>query len=230
MSHSNWRFPEPGTGPAGILDQLTGPGPEQAELVLQFGAAVLSAGAAGIWYASRSSGPVWLLAVTIFLAFDIGGGVITNATSTAKRWFHRQDRSAWSHMAFQMAHLLHIAVVSFLYGDARWTLLLILSGALIAGSGIVLLTPLYLKRPAAFGLYGAMVVLLPRLAEVPAGLEWFIPLFYLKLILGHLLPEEPYRPGSNLPGPGRESATQVNVSEERCEERKNRESGGTHEF
>lgn len=230
MAHSKWYYPAPRTGLAGILDQLTGPGAEKAEVVLQFAVAALAAIAAGIWFATRGSGNIWMLVLSIFLAFDIGGGVITNATSTAKRWFHRPGRSVWSHLGFQLAHLIHIAAVSFLYGDARWMLLFILSGVLIAGSGIVLLTPLYLKRPVAFGLYAAILAVVPQLVEVPAGLEWFIPLFYLKLILGHLLPEEPYRPESNLPGPGRESATQVNVSEERRREGKNRETGGTREF
>lgn len=35
-----------------------------------------------------------------------------------------------------------------------------------------------------------------------AGLEWFIPLFYLKLILGQLLPEEPYRLSTHSPHMG----------------------------
>jgi len=28
----------------------------------------------------------------------------------------------------------------------------------------------------------------------PQGLEWFLPLFYLKLLISHVLREEPYRP------------------------------------
>jgi hypothetical protein len=194
MSRIDWGYPVPRSGMAGTLDQLTGPGPEKSEVVLQFGVALLGAISAGIWYGTRNSGSIWLLALTAFLAFDITGGVITNATATAKRWFHRPGQSAWLHLRFQMVHLLHIAVVSFLYGETQWTLFLTMSGALLTSAGIVLLTPLYLKRPVGFGLFGALIVILPQLVSVPVGLEWFVPLFYLKLILSHLLPEEPYRP------------------------------------
>ncbi len=30
--------------------------------------------------------------------------------------------------------------------------------------------------------------------KIPEYLEWFLPLFYLKLLLSHCLIEEPYRP------------------------------------
>jgi hypothetical protein len=30
----------------------------------------------------------------------------------------------------------------------------------------------------------------------PQGLEWFLPLFYLKLLVSHLPTEEPYRPAA----------------------------------
>jgi hypothetical protein len=29
---------------------------------------------------------------------------------------------------------------------------------------------------------------------VPPGFEWFVPMFFLKLLVAHLLPEKAYRP------------------------------------
>lgn len=29
------------------------------------------------------------------------------------------------------------------------------------------------------------------------GFEWLIPLLYLKIVYGHLVPEEPYRPATS---------------------------------
>ncbi|MFW6252758.1 MAG: hypothetical protein ACOC4F_02395, partial [bacterium] len=81
-----------------------------------------------------------------------------------------------------------------LFADADWILAGTLATVLLAATVVILKTPLYLKRPVAMALYGALVVVLAELVSPPAGMEWFIPLFYLKLLVGHLLPEEPYRP------------------------------------
>lgn len=67
-------------------------------------------------------------------------------------------------------------------GSARYACLLI-------AAAIILVVPLYLKRPAAFVLY--CVALLGSLyaLNAHAGLEWFAPSFFLKLMVAHLLPE-----------------------------------------
>ncbi|MFZ0613588.1 MAG: hypothetical protein WAM73_15220 [Desulfobacterales bacterium] len=49
------------------------------------------------------------------LAFDIVGGVTTNATSSAKRWYHRSGQTALNHMGFIALHLLHIFLVAWLF-------------------------------------------------------------------------------------------------------------------
>jgi hypothetical protein len=55
--------------------------------------------------------------------------------------------------------------------------------------------PLYLKRPVALGLYVVALLLSLYAFDVPAGLAWFLPVFYLKLLVSHLLPEAPFAPG-----------------------------------
>jgi len=40
---------------------------------------------------------------------------------------------------------------------------------------------------------GSLLITLYGL-EQPIGLEWFLPTFYIKLLLSHLPKEEPYRP------------------------------------
>ena len=71
---------------------------------------------------------------------------------------------------------------------------LISGGYLLIAAIVVLSVPQYLQRPVALIVFsGALLVSLNVLSQ-PAGLTWFLPLFYLKLLVSHLPKEEPYRP------------------------------------
>ncbi len=194
MPRIDWNHPEPRRGFAGAVDRLTGPGAEPAEAVLQFGVALLAAIAAWFWYRSSAAGSLWTAGLAAFLAFDIAGGVVTNATSTAKRWFHRAGEGFAEHFRFQALHLVHVAVVALVFAGGDWLLFAVLAATLLGCSMVILATPLYLKRPVSMALYGVVVVVLPLAVSAPSGMEWFVPLFYLKLLVSHLVPEEPYRP------------------------------------
>ena len=80
----------------------------------------------------------------------------------------------------------------FLELDLAW---LATAGVYLLIAGLTIIsTPLYLQRPVALVMYtGSLVVAIYALAP-PAGMEWFLPLFYLKLLVAHLPKEEAYRP------------------------------------
>jgi len=194
----NWNFPPPRSGLAGALDKFIGPGATRAELVLQIFIAVIAAIIAPL-YASYVISD-WTLAQYILcavLAFDIAGGVITNATSSAKRWYHRAGQGFKQHFGFASLHLLHLLLVSWLYMafDVEWVLLT--GGYLLVSTATILLVPQYLQRPTGLLGYACGLLIAMYLLPQPAGLEWFLPLFYLKLLVSHLLKEEPYRPVSS---------------------------------
>ncbi|MFW5776743.1 MAG: hypothetical protein ACOCZB_05595 [Spirochaetota bacterium] len=161
MPRIDWNCPEPRSGFAGALDRLTGPGAEPAEVALQFGMALLAAVAAWFWYRSAAAGSAWMAGLAAFVAFDVAGGIVTNATSTAKRWFHRAGEGVADHFKFQALHLVHIAVVAFVFAGGDWLLFALLAATLLGCSVVILATPLYLK-----------------------------------LLVSHLVPEEPYRPAA----------------------------------
>ena len=57
-------------------------------------------------------------------------------------------------------------------------------------------SPLYLQRPVAVILF-CVAIIINTYSFVPTpGLEWFVPFYYLKLLICHGLTEEPYRPES----------------------------------
>lgn len=191
----DWTYPEPGKGLIGSLDRFIGPGATRAEIALELGVAFVAAIAVPAYALWAGLGWSWLqLAVAAVLAFDIAGGVATNATASAKRWYHREGQGFWQHFAFTAVHL-HPLIVAWLFLGMDWAFFGIVYGYLVLAAAAVLLTPLYLRRPVALTLYcGGLAVGLYALSPTP-GLEWFVPLFYLKLLVSHILREEPYAPG-----------------------------------
>ncbi|MFN8373096.1 MAG: hypothetical protein U0694_09500 [Anaerolineae bacterium] len=198
MTHDanvNWQYPAPRTGFMGEMDKFLGPGTTRAEFWLEIGAAVAAAVALVLYALAKPlDWSVWQFLVAALLTLDIVGGVVTNAASSAKRWYHRPQQGLRQHMTFIAVHALQLVLMVLFFRANDWGYFVIAYGYLLLSSLVILRLPLYLQRPAAMlALCGGFVlnsyVLIPA-----AGLEWFLPVFYLKLLVCHLLREEPYRP------------------------------------
>ncbi|MFD5410484.1 hypothetical protein ACFV4Q_18345 [Streptomyces nojiriensis] len=191
----HWEIPPTSPGPLGRLERFMGPGKSRSESAVEIlgagGCAVLLA--AGVWSSGIHrdwSGLQWT--VVVLIGLDLLGGILTNATNSAKRWYHRQDAGARrARLLFVGAHVLHLAAMGLLVlgGDRGWTLG---NAALLLSAAVVVeFTPVHLKRPAAMAGYSAAVVVNLFWLPVPAALAWFAPLFFLKLLVCHLVPEAP---------------------------------------
>ena len=192
---TDWNCPPPRSGFRGWLDRITGTEATTAELLVQFVPPSIFAIAAPIYAHTLAVDWTYLqLGLISLLGFDLAGGVLTNATSSAKRWFHREGQTWQHHLIFVSIHIFHIFLVALLFRDADWGFLAIASSYLIGASILILRTPLYLQRPVAFGLYGLALLGNSYLFAPTVGLEWFLPLFFLKILISHLLKETPYRP------------------------------------
>lgn len=176
---------EPRSGLDGVVDHLLGPNATFNERIL-----VLAA-AGGLTVATLLTADGWTptqYVVGIFIAIDLGGGVVANATRSAKTWFHREDRSTLRQLAFVAGHVHPFAIsvvfapIDPLYGG-------LIYGLVLLAGGIVLWMPHTLKRPLAFLAVTTLLVLDTVLFSVPDALGWFIPVFGLKLLVGHLIPE-----------------------------------------
>lgn len=189
----------PRDGIRGWLDHITGPGATRAELVLQFTPAVIAAVLAPLHAASLkvewSNLQLFLIG---FLALDLAGGVLTNATSAAKRWFHRPGQRWVQHFKFVLLHLSHIALVAVVFRDSDLEYFFIVGGYLLIASLLILHSPLYLQRTFGIGLFGLGLVSGSYLLVPTPGLEWFLPLFFLKLLVSHLIFEVPFRRGDRV--------------------------------
>jgi len=193
----NWNPPAPRAGLAGAWDKFIGPGATPAEQWLQLLPTLAAAALAPLLAWQQELG--WNIArylVAALLAFDLVGGVITNGTATATRWYHRPGQGMKEHLGFTAIHFLHPLLVGWLFLDGNWGYAAAVYGYLMLAAYLILSLPLYLQRPAALMFYTGGIFLGLYALPVPPGLGWFLPIFYLKLLVSHLLKEAPYAPGS----------------------------------
>lgn len=193
----SWTPPEPRAGLAGAWDKFIGPGATDAEMWLMLIPTLMAGIAAPLYalYAGLGWSTVQLIVVAL-LAFDLMGGVVTNATSTAKRWYHRPEATFRDHMQFVALHFLHPLVIAWLFLDMDWFYFGVVYGYLLLAALLILKIPLYLQRPCAYTLYVVSLILAFYALPQPPGLEWFLPIFYLKLLVAHLVTEAPFQPDS----------------------------------
>lgn len=181
--------PQPRSGLAGALDKFIGPGASPAEIWLQFGAAGLAAALVAAWSILRTPWPWWQVLVAALLALDMTGGVVTNATNAAKRWYHRPDQTRGKHLFFAAIHAAQLGLVAWLFREGDIEFFLGAYGVLMVGSCLIVFSPRYLQRPVAMVCYlGGLGCCLYWFGLTP-GLMWFGPVFYLKLFVSHLLAE-----------------------------------------
>lgn len=143
----------------------------------------------------------WQYIIAGLMALDILGGVVANSLNTCKRFYHtprRPDETgstafAKNHIAFTALHVypliagLFFGKIDLVYGLVWYTVLLLSSIA-------VLQTPLYLRRPLSLGIIITAILVNLYLIRPILGFEWLIPALFLKIVYGHIVREEPYRP------------------------------------
>jgi len=191
----DWNIPQERAGFWGVIDKLIGPGATKAEKNLQL--YVPFAAGLGLAYWAFITELEWSWAqylIAGLLTVDIVGGIITNSTSSAKRWFHREGQGFTQHMGFIFVHFVQLSMYSWAFLDFDIVWVAVVGGYMVFACTVILKTPLYLQRPVALTAYSLSIVLSTYWFDAPQGLEWFLPLFYLKLLVSHVLREEPYRP------------------------------------
>jgi hypothetical protein len=187
---------------SGRTDLSAGTGATAAEQLLPLAGAILLP----LWLVldvvlAGTPWTFWQWVIAMGLAPDLGGGVVANGLNSCKRFYHTPAhegegafvRAAKNHCLFTAFHVHPIIVYALWAPDHVWVglgwyVLLLLS------VGAVRAVPLYLARPVAFLLAGAAIVAQPAADSSIPHLEWLVPLLFLKIVLGHAVQEEPYRP------------------------------------
>lgn len=200
MNNIEWTPAQPRRGMLGMWDKFVGPGATASEEWLQLGGGLALAGFIGILLYLQRDMLNWSglqVAAAALLLFDLIGGIITNATSAAKRWYHRAGQEGLAaHLPFVAVHGIHLLIVAAIFRSMDWGFFIVLYGYLLLAAVIILRMPLYLQRPVSLMLFCGGFVLGQYVFTPVPGLEWFIPFFYLKLLVSHLLKEAPFTPES----------------------------------
>ena len=183
-------FPEPRTGLAGFWDRLIGPGATFSENTLIIVSSVVGGIGAAAPFALAGLPSVKII-VAALLGFNVIGGAVANATNTTKAWYHRPGVGFIQQLGFLLPHLIHIFLVAWLFRAQPFDIsyMLIISSALLLSGLIVILSPKFLKRPVAAGLYLVAIAIALYVTGLTLSLEWFVPALFLKLLIGHLVPE-----------------------------------------
>ena len=179
--------PLPRPGLRGLVDRVVGPGASRGELLLNIVPALAAAFAAPIYAAQIGvDWSAFAYVVAALLALDLVGGVATTASRSGRRWYHGPDHGAGRHLAFIVPHILHLVLVSWLFLDSDVLWVVVAGGYLLAAALAVLAVPADLRRPLAMLAYAGSLVLALFVLAAPLGLEWFLPIYYLKLLVSYL--------------------------------------------
>jgi len=192
--HIDWQY-------EGATDYSAGTGAYPTERMLAMLAALVVPGF--VIYLIVSGQVDWnvlQVIVVMLMAIDISGGLVANALNSCKRFYHTPPKPSEGRLGVILKHpvvfsLLHVhpIVAGLLLDEWNWLYGVSWYGFFLVAVGMVLFAPLYLRRPLAM-LWIMIAVLVNFYVIVPVeGLEWLMPLLFIKIIYGHLVREEPYR-------------------------------------
>lgn len=127
----------------------------------------------------------------LFFVFvvDVTGGVLTNSTVACKLWYHRPQHTRRDRFIFTFVHSLHILIAALFFREAGklaffWQVTVLL----VVASSVVMYTPMYLKYTMGL-VFVIVAMLLDLYVWFPTkGLEWFVPLMFLKIPAGYHVP------------------------------------------
>ena len=189
----NWTPPEPRSGMKGVWDKFFGPTQTASEFLLGIIPSIIAVIALLAYAIYKDLGwSIWQLIIGAFFAFDVTGGVIFNASASAKLWYHRPGQGFKQLFIATIAHV-HPFFIAWLWLGGEWNYFFIAYGFLLLAVLIILIAPLYLRRPIAITLYLVGLIIAIYFLPQIRGLEWFLPFFYLKLLISHPLKEAPFQ-------------------------------------
>lgn len=181
--------PAPRSGLPGSWDRFVGPGMGWQENALVIGAGSLGA-VLTAWALAAQGASILLVLLGAVIALDVVGGAVCMATQTTKRWYHRPGVTATQQASFVCLHLLHIGMVAWAFRGEGFDLAYAaaVSICLVSAMAAVLATPRRLKLPVAVTFFLAATGLALGVLGPTPGLEWFVPVLFVKLLIGHLIP------------------------------------------
>ena len=143
---------------------------------------------------------IWQYIAVAIIAFDVVGGAVANSLNSCKRFYHsplqiepNYVKIVKNHLFFSLIHI-HPLIVSLIFSSASWFYGLFWYLSLQISVLSITQTPLYLQRPVSILIIVIALLTNDYFISSPAGLEWLVPVLFIKIVYGHTVREEPYRP------------------------------------
>jgi len=193
IRQAQWEYPEPRKGLGGLWDNFFGPGATTLEVLITLISSLVALIALLYYAYVKDLG--WSVIQNIVagvLVFDLAGGVVWNATTTAKRWFHRKEQTPLKHIGFVAVHIVQIFLFSFFFRGLDIVYIIVAYVYLLVSSFAVVFSPVRIQRALALILVMGAFVLSTYVFSLTPGFEWFLPALFTKLLISHLTYEEPY--------------------------------------
>lgn len=146
--------------------------------------------------------PLHALGWAALVCFDIFGGIMTLATNSGKRRYNAPEaRTTRARLTFLSLHAAHPAALAFLVltasrtplGFEAWQWFVLNVGLLYGLGAIIVKADLDIQRPIAYASFIVAIFLNHMLVPLPNILNFFVPLFFLKLFVCYLPVETPWR-------------------------------------
>jgi hypothetical protein len=184
----------PRTGLLGIWDTVVGPGMSTTEtLICLIPTLLATIGVPWAAIINQLDWNIWQLVISGILVFDLVGGAIVNVSSTTRQWHHRPEHGWKYHGGFVVLHL-HPFLVVLLYPGGSWSEAGFTYSYLLIATLIILSSSRYFQRSISITLYLGSLVLSRYFLNTIPGMSWFLPVYFLKLLVSYLPQEHSFSP------------------------------------
>lgn len=186
---------------SGRPDELMGTGATQAEkLIAYLSGLLVPLALVALGIKGQLHWDWWQWTIALAIAADISAGAVANALNSCKRFYHsplqpgeERLRLAKNPIFFCALHVYPF-IVWLAFDRSNWLFAVVWYTLLMLSNWLIGVIPLYLRRPAAVAMVVVVVLLNAYFISPITGFEWLVPLLFIKIILGHAVREEPYRP------------------------------------
>ncbi len=186
----------------GKTDVINGTGAYFEERMLGYsGAAIVTLLMLYLQFTGYTDWTWWQLLIASYISFDLGGGFMSNSLNSVIRFYETPYKEGEGKSAKYLKNdwiyngmHFHPLIVGLVFNN-DWVYAIGWQVIFFGSLAVVAITPQYLKRPISRLLtLLAIIISLYFLQSVP-GFEWFIPfipLIFIKMVMGHMVREEPY--------------------------------------
>ena len=185
----------------GKTDELMGTGATKAEKTIAYiGGLIVPIALALLGIKGIVHWAWWQWIIAIAIGADISAGAVANALNSCKRFYHspikpgeEKYRLAKNLIFFSTLHVYPL-IIWLGFDRANWMFGVIWYTLLVFSTWVIVQVPLYLQRPASIIIVLVVILANAYLITPIPGFEWLAPLLFIKIIVGHAVREEPYRP------------------------------------